>query len=176
MLMDVLRNHAQHNGMSLHGVTYHSSWLEDPGVRGKTENGRLRYAVTPRVSMNKLLQDKRIDAGVAEKLASQNGDIDVAYHMRLYLEQLGEVHKSVREMLSRDLESSKRQIRDAISRYEVLAPDKVWGLSITHEAEAENIRINIFEELIARIEILMRRNDSLVNLSRRYISSERIPL
>src|SRR3546814_16747259 len=103
--------------------------------------------------------------------------LDVATLTREYIEALGGVHDGLRKLLNGALAEWKSTVRDAIARYVEINGGNAIGLSVAEFNENGTVKshINIFDDLLLRLERLTRRNGSLINLRRRYVTNELLP-
>lgn len=173
--MQALRNHAQHYGVPLHSFSIGSAWTGDFND-GPESAGLARYSVAPKISISSLREDKSFSKSVLKEVDNGTDNLDVMTFTRGYLEALGEIHESVRTQLQTHVGNWKREIRDTIARYAEANEGEVVGLTL---AILDGDRIieqtHISEDMLARIEALQRRNRSLVNLRKRYVTSEILP-
>src|SRR3546814_5059518 len=93
------------------------------------------------------------------------------------IEALGGVHDGLRKLLNGALAEWKSTVRDAIARYVEINGGNAIGLSVAEFNENGTVKshINIFDDLLLRLERLTRRNGSLINLRRRYVTNELLP-
>ena len=173
--MEALRNYSQHRGLPIHGTSYHSSWVGDMDDNGDfTKKSKIRYMVTASINVNKLIKDESFKQKVAEELQGLGSDLDVTTCIRRYVEALGRVHMGLRSQLKELIENAVAVLRQAIQDYSGGDRDLVIGLYAEKLSEAGELleSVPIIDALIDRLERLTRRNRGVVNLSRRYITTE----
>src|SRR3546814_9626142 len=80
------------------------------------------------------------------------------------IEALGGVHDGLRKLLNGALAEWKSTVRDAIARYVEINGGNAIGLSVAEFNENGTVKshINIFDDLLLRLERLTRRNGSLI--------------
>lgn len=168
--MDALRNYAQHRGLPLHGASFNSSWTGD--VR-EGDKGLLQYSVAANVNLSEIRRDKKFSAKVLAEV-DELQHLDIATLTREYIEGLGGVHEALREVLKEALTGWKATVRDAIARYAAANNRSVLGLCVAEFDDRDTVkdRTSIFDDMLLRAEMMMRRNGSLVNLKRRYVTNE----
>lgn len=174
--MEALRNYAQHRGLPLHGATFDSGWT-GTFANGAEDSGFLRHSSYATIDLAKIRTDKKFKASVLADLAESPDKLDVSLLVREYIESLAQVHEKVRKSVENELEYAGSAIRKAISQYSDVNEGNVIGLSAA-EFDDQNVLINhqnIFEDLLERINRLIRRNRNLINLRLRYVSSEVTP-
>jgi hypothetical protein len=163
--MEALRNHVQHCGSAVHGVTLGGSWLP----RGRRD--RQEYTVTAYTLKEMLVQDGDFKKKVLGECPEK---IDLLHGSRVYIESLGAVHNVVRKMIATTVAAARDTVSSAIKRYEKFSKASSVGLTAfaTSRGQVEQRVPVLIEWEKVRAE-LARRNGTLVNLRRRYISSAR---
>ncbi len=173
--MEALRNYAQHRGLPLHGASFDATWTGN--LSDDADKGLLRHVVLASISLAKIKGDKKFSAKL---LAEVDGDVehlDVATLTREYIEALGGVHNDLRKLMNGAVAEWKAVVRKALARYAEANEGNVIGLSVAEFNENGTVKshINVFDDLLLRLEKLNRRNGSLVNLRRRYVTNEILP-
>lgn len=174
--MEALRNYAQHRGLPMHGASFDASWTEI-FTEGRREKGLLRHVVLASINLAKIKGDKKFSAKLLAEVDENLEHLDVATLTREYIEALGGAHNELRQLLSGALAQWKTTVRDAIARYAAVRDGNVIALSAAEFKENDTVKasINIFDDLLVRLERLTRRNGSLVNLRLRYVTNEILP-
>src|SRR3546814_8691927 len=144
---------------------------------GDDDKVLLLHLVLASINLAKIKGDKNISAKL---LAEIDGDLellDVATLTREYIEALGGVHDGLRKLLNGALAEWKSTVSDAIARYVEINGGNAIGLSVAEFNENGTVKshINIFDDLLRRLERLTRRNGRLINLRRRYVTNELLP-
>ncbi|MBA3677778.1 MAG: hypothetical protein H0W74_10325 [Sphingosinicella sp.] len=171
--MDAMRNYAQHRGVPLHGSTYNAQWTGDLVDDAK---GLLQHSVAASVNLDKIREDRNFNAKVRGELEGVD-KLDVATLTREYIEALGSIQTALRARLKESLTNWKGTVRAAMEQYAAVNKGDVVGLSVAEFSTDDRLiaAVNIFDELLERQERLVRRNGSLVNLRRRYVTNEILP-
>ncbi len=163
--MEALRNYVQHRGYPIHGVTY--------GV-SRTVKG-IAYVVTPYVEWARLEEDGKFKASVLSELKSLGEKIDIRPYVREYIERIGDVHKMIRDQVEPMLGQSDALIRDAILRYRNEPPsdDSIIGLAaVTRSGHFYGDAVHLSEDLLNYRKSFEQKNRGLLNLAKRYVSTE----
>lgn len=168
--MEALRNFAQHGGLPLHGTTYDARWKEDT-AEGR---GMLEFSVATNVMIEKL----RGDQAFKQAILSDVNDKELAAEplIRAYIEGLSMVHAELRELLRERVEAWMKTVRDAMAEFIETSGDpatSIIGLCAMQLAPRNEWKqaIPLVKDMLQRVEILQKRNRSLVNLTRRFVSS-----
>jgi hypothetical protein len=174
--MEALRNYAQHRGLPLHGASFDARWMGNLD-EGDDDKGLLRHVVLASINLAKIKGDKKFSAKLLAEVDGDLEHLDVATLTREYIEALGGVHDGLRKLLKGALAEWKSTVRDAIARYAEINGGNAIGLSVAEFNENGTVKnhINIFDDLLLRLERLTRRNGSLINLRRRYVTNELLP-
>lgn len=163
--MEALRNYVQHRGFPIHGVTYGAS---------RTDHGTV-YVVTPYIEWARLEEDGKFKATVLSELKSLGEKIDIRPFVREYMERLWNVHQMIRDNLQPVLKQSDSLIRETIERYRNEPPvyDSIIGLAaVTRDGHIDGGAIPLFEDLLDYRKSFEKKNRSLTNLAKRYVSGE----
>ncbi|MGV3681641.1 MAG: hypothetical protein ACO1PM_18260 [Acidovorax sp.] len=163
--MEALRNYVQHRGYPIHGVTY--------GVR-RTNLGAA-YTVTPYIEWARLEEDGKFKSTVLSELKSLSEKIDIRPFVREYMERLWNIQQMIRSKLDSILKQSDRLVRQAITRYRDESPvnDSIVGLAaVTRDGQTYAGTIPLFEDLLDYRKSFEKKNRSLTNLEKRYVSGE----
>lgn len=174
--MEALRNYAQHRGLPLHGASFDATWtgnLDDDS----NDKGLLRHVVLASINLAKIKGDKKFSAKLLAEVDGDLEHLDVATLTREYIEALGGVHDGLRKLWTSALTEWKSTVRGAIAHYAEINDGNVIGLSVAEFNENGTVKshVNVFDDLLLRVERLTRRNGSLVNLRRRYVTNELLP-
>jgi hypothetical protein len=156
LLMDNIRNYAQHRDLTVHMLSIGSEWKDDP------LGERAAYSITPQFNPKALIEDTRCrSVELKSKLQHMNNPVELTPYVRKYVEMIGLLHVDLRKHAEADLNGWKRTIKNA------LQPDeKVLGIVVTSSAGQE---FEIAKDLVPYHEYLKGKNRSTVNLSKRYV-------
>lgn len=161
--MEALRNHVQHNGSAVHSLALGGKWLP----KGKRE--RMEYVVTSYTLREHLAQDKTFKRSVLLECPEQ---VDFLQASRIYVESLGMIHKLVRQAVRPTMKAARTAVENAISRYKKHTKSHSIGLTAYFSVKGQVERqVPVFIEWEDVREKLEKRNGTLVNLSKRFVSS-----
>lgn len=161
--MEALRNHVQHNGSAIHSVQLGGRWIP------KKTRERQEYAVTAYTLRSYLAQDQAFKPSILQECPEK---IDFLNAARVYVESLGAVHTLVRQTIAPTMKGARAAVEDAIRRYKKHAKSTAIGLTAYFSAKGRIERqVPVLIDWDNVREKLERRNGTLVNLSRRCVSS-----
>jgi hypothetical protein len=170
-VMEALRNHMQHCGFPIGGISYPSEWLGTV----PSDQARLRYRITVHLDMDGLTENRKFKNTILNELEGSNSaDRDVGILLRQYVEGLSRAHERLREMWAKTLATCEQTIVEAIERYRTFGDGIVAGLAAVSLGANKKVRerTQIFDDPIKRLSYLRKKNAILTNISRRYISNE----
>lgn len=166
--MDALRNYVQHRGYPIHGAAYNSKWVEN--------FDKLLFSLTPYIVLSDLQEDKKFKASVLEEMKSLGDKIDVKILMRQYIERLGAIHGKARSILKSHVKEWENVVENAIRTYSDCEPkeDSDVGLAAVIKNDKGTFvkSVPLFKDFIEYRRELEKRNSSLANLPKRYVTSE----
>lgn len=169
--MEALRNYAQHYGLPLHGTSVGGSWSLVETKRG-LEKGTYRFSASASIALNKLSADPEFPKSALARFPNQDR-LDVARMAREYIEALSQIHDDLRHEMSASVAEWKDAIRALLERYAANANCTPAFILIGEYSRDEPSKgTQIFEDMLGRIEEMVRRNRVLTNLHRRYVSNE----
>lgn len=168
-LMEALRNFAQHDGQAVHGLTHGSEWI------GEDSERKMVFSTSVLVDPKIVREASRLKASFREELQKHDKSFDVKAHVREYIERLGKIQADLRSELRHTQESAVAFITRQIESFENIAIDRssigLAALEMNDDDTGQNpiyLRRNSLD-LLTR---LQRLNGLLMNLSKRYASSE----
>ena len=162
--MEALRNHAQHAGLAVHGVTLSSSWLP-PG-----ERAHLQFSTIPYASKKVLEEDKTFKKKVLYECPEK---VPLLFAARTYVGCISTIHKKVRELIEPFVSAARSLFEDAISRHSAEAGESCSGLAaIAKEDGRINEEISIFLDWDDVRQKLEKQNRPLIALGHSYVSSQ----
>jgi len=161
--MEALRNHVQHRGMAVHGVTMPSRWTSC------AEQEFLEHSVSIYALRESLAQDKKFKKSVLIELPER---VDLLAAARRYVESLSTINEFARDRISESVAEGRSVIERARGRFAAVTSESLVGLEAAEfdgERRTECVALLLdWDDL--RID-LQRRNRRLVNLAQRLISS-----
>lgn len=165
-VMEELRNHVQHRGMPLWGMSYPSSWDES----GK----RRKFFVTPILDIPLLRDDPKFDRAIITELASRGEQVLLTPLVRGYVEGLGVVHEAVRAATDNDATRSEQSLVETQNRAYAhfgISGDAIGLVALDDNGEPTTEQ-HIFRQQWEYRRELAAKNSALSRLASRYISSE----
>jgi len=163
-VVEELRNHLQHRGMPLWGVTYPSSWNDSLT--------RLRFGVEPLLDVTQL-RDDGFDKHIIRELEREGEQVPLTPFVRKYVEGLGIVHQALGAVTAADLTKWQTVLMGALNRGFAQFGNEGGAVSLvvlddTGELTSEH---HIFRAQWEYGNDLAEKNGHLTGLSSRYIST-----
>jgi len=161
--MEALRNHVQHRGSAVHSLSFSGDWLP----KGKRE--RQEYSITVYALRSELNDDGSFKKSVLRECPEK---VDLLRTARVYVESLGTVHQIVRTLVDEKIREARQAVEGAIARYKKHTKASTLGLT-AFAAIGDDVKTRVpvmLEWENVRME-LARRNGTLVNLPKRYVTS-----
>lgn len=123
--MEALRNHAQHVGRAVHGVSIQSEWVP------KHQPNLLEFTVVPFAVRRELAQDRKFKKAVLKECPDR---IAILPATRSYIGGISMVHEQVRSLINPLSSAARAEIERAVAKHERNAPRK--GLILIATAKA----------------------------------------
>jgi hypothetical protein len=161
--MEALRNHVQHSGIPVHRISTGLKWIDH-------DDGLLEYSLYFGAQKQELILDK----GFKKKVLSEMPDeVNLSVATRNYIEAISRIHKHAREKIEEVVESSRLYLEGAIRDYKVVYEKEPIGLyAYKYQGEEEIDGVPIITKWDDVRRELEKRNRELVNLRKRYVSSQ----
>lgn len=167
-VMDALRNYVQHRGYPIYSVTYNSKLVRD--------SDKWLYSMTPYINATELEQDSKFKKAVLDEIKSLGDKIDIKPLLREYIEALGKIHEKVRATLQSHIKEWEQIVLDSFDRFRQAdrQSDSVVGLAAVVRSDdgTYSETIQLFKGFIEYRRNLEKKNRNLVNLAKRYVTSE----
>jgi hypothetical protein len=175
---EALRNHVQHRGFPVSGMTQHSKW-----VGKKPDHHKHQFRFTFGIDLDSLEEDSKFkkstlsEAKANATVYQERKIIELKPLIRRYVESFCAIHQKTRELLKSRLELAERQIIAAKDAFQLANPqeDSVIGLSIGVFAD-NGVLAGEHRHLPIRLGLFRReyeaKNYNHTNMSLRYVSSE----
>ena len=171
-VMQALRNYVQHRGFPIHGVKFSRTTVD----RG--EDFRLQHRVIPYIKISTLEEDKKFNKTIINELkeTQEDDELDVRPLIRDYVEGIGYIHNTVRDLLKSDVKKWERVLDKTIKLYkkEFGKNTPLTGLTIVKNFNnkhwSENKILNRY--FIERRQMLEKKNRQFGNLSKCFASNE----
>lgn len=161
--MEAMRNHTQHEGLAVHGVTMGGSWLPPRDPK------QLQFSIKPYAS-KAALEGSKFKKSVLSESPEKVPLIPAA---RVHVGGISSIHKKVRELIAPFVEEARRLFEDAVARHEAEAKKRYPGLAAIVKEEGtvvENIPILLDWDDVRRK--LLARNHPVENLAKRFVTSQ----
>jgi hypothetical protein len=161
--MEALRNHVQHSGTPVHRVSTGAKWTD-------LEDGLLEYSLYFGTQKKELLLDDGFKKQVLDEMPEE---VNLRSTSRSYVEAISRIHKRAREKIDEIAESSRLELDRAIRDYMVVYEKEPIGLyAYEYKNEQKVSEVLVLTKWDDVRQELVKRNSELVNLRRRYVSSQ----
>lgn len=161
--MEALRNHAQHAGLAVHGVTMGGRWLPPSDPK------ELQFSITPYAS-KAALEDSKFKKSVLNESPDKVALIPAA---RVHVGGISSVHKKVRELIAPFVKEARFLFEEAVFRHEAEANKRYPGLAaIVKEEGAVVEKIPVLLEWDDIRQKLLEKNCPVENLAKRFVTSQ----
>lgn len=171
-LVEELRDHFQHSSLPLDRIAYPSRNV------GPAESPLFSFGLELSLDAAPLLGDRRFDPQIARQLESLRAEEnDMILFVRQYVEGLSRIHADVRLAIDVDATACRVAIEAARSEWGAVGGEVPMSLAAIKEAEDRQwvemayVNLNASDRRLA----LVRSNRTMENLSRRFVSSGRLP-
>lgn len=166
-LMEALRNHTQHHGMPVGGLSF-------PHSREEVQSGGVRWRCTleAKIFCRELRDNKKFKKSVAKELALKE-EVDLFPLAREYVSGIGSAFGKLREVMNEDAEAWKMTLRGAVARARKEF-EGVVGLAAVELDQASKKyteRCYLNEDPLDRHDALSSKNRSLSLVTSKYFAS-----
>lgn len=161
--MEALRNHAQHAGLAVHGVTNGWSWLPAHEPR------QLQFYISP-YALKSSLEDSKFKKTV---LAESPEKVALIPAARVHVGGISSVHKEVRKLMEPFVAEARSLFEGAVARHEAEAQQRYSGLAAI--AKEEGVIVEKVPILLNWDDVrqkLLKRNHPVENLAQRFVTSQ----
>jgi len=125
-LMELLRNHVQHQALPIFMMEYGRSWK---GKNGE-EDKHIVVSAKPFINIHDMKSARGISDALKIEIESKSNKTDLRPHMREYMESIGRIHKFVRELVDQDRGKWQGVLHSLGERYQAVDPGELTGLGI----------------------------------------------
>ncbi|MHB8283280.1 MAG: hypothetical protein ACYDD1_01245 [Caulobacteraceae bacterium] len=171
-VMEAVRNYGQHRGLPLQGFTHAGRWLDinSPGKLMETN-------VALNLETEYLAKDPHFKKRVLRELQEFGSVIDIKLMIR---ECLGRVHTKFRMQVADHLDQARVVLNQGVEQFKALESNfkGTEGLvlaKIKHDGRAYDVIAHYPTHTLTYLEALQARSQSLVNLSRRFVTTAPMP-
>ena len=174
-VLESIRNYSKHRGFPIQSISFPGSWIDV----NDEEKSRLMYSTIPLINLSKISEDgkRRIKRAIINEMIekSKKGYIDIRKLIREYIEGISEIQEKIRESMQSDTKNWEDTIDNVFNKYKDKFGEKlITGTLAIVEREDDNhfsIKKTIFTEFIERRHLLENKNQSFVNLTKRFASN-----
>jgi hypothetical protein len=161
--MEALRNHAQHEGLAVHGVTMGGRWLPPH------EPKQLQFSIVPYASRAALE-----DSDFKKKVLAECPDkVPLIPAARIHVGGISSAHKKVRDLVAPVVSKARHFVEAAIARHEAEARKRYTGIAaIAKENGVVVEKIPLFLEWDDVRHKLLKRNHPVENLAKRFVTNQ----
>lgn len=162
--MEALRNHVQHVGLAIHGVTTDCRWVPQPEAK------RLEFAVLPYTLKSALVADSSFKKAVLDECPDKVFTLHAA---RAYVGGISSVHEQVRLLAEPLVSTARAAIEAAIARHGAAAKQQYVGLAaVAKDGGTVSERVPVFLQWDDVRQKLVAKNRPIVNLAKRSLSNQ----
>ncbi|NMY07228.1 hypothetical protein HBO38_02025 [Pseudomonas veronii] len=161
--MEALRNHVQHEGLAVHGVTMGGRWLPPH------EPKQLQFSIVPYAS-KAALEGSDFKKMVLIECPDKVSLIPAA---RIHVGGISSVHKKVRDLIAPFVSEARHLVEVAIARHEAEAKKRYSGIAaIATEDGVVLEKVPLFLEWDDVRQKLLNRNHPVENLAKRFVTTQ----
>jgi len=161
--MEALRNHVQHSGIPVHRVSTGAVWTD-------LEDGLLEYSLYFGAQKRELSQNNSFKKNILDEMPEE---VNLRLASRKYIEAISRIHRQAREKIESIVESSRLSFDRAIKDYMVIYEKEPTGLyAYAYRGEEVIDEVLILTKWDDVRRELVKRNSELVNMRKRYVTSQ----
>jgi hypothetical protein len=166
-VLEELRDHIQHRDLPVRHLTY---------LRGreKATSRTFRHRIRPALQVAALKEDPKFDRDVLRALEERGATVALIPFVREGIEAVGRIHECLRELAGPDIETWCGILQDVLARGREALGEDLTALGVIAEDDEEHCfeSQQVFDDLLQRRVVLLRKNRSLSNLSLHFVSGE----
>ena len=173
-LMETLRNHAQHAGLVVHGIShnFHHHYRNEGGKR-VLEGAKTECAVIPECNVSILAQDSDFKVSVLKEAEAIGKNLDLRRPLREYVSCITIVHREIRNLINPRAEAARTSYEQALRDFEqnecksLLFPtlEKTDGAAVI-------ARVPLVSDFFEAWDALLKKNPVLNNLQWEFASNQ----
>ena len=166
-VVEALRNYVQHRGLPIYGLEYNMT-------RKDVASPLLKHIVTPTLSVARLKEEKKFKAAVLKELEALGDEIDIKPLVRQYIDSIGRIHLSIRDLVASDVARWEHTILEIQNRFTETFSDDPSGLAMVacQDLETFTESTQIFDDFIKHRQWLAQKNRFLTHHSLGIITNE----
>ncbi len=158
--MEALRNHVQHNGLSVHDCVHNTRWSDDCS--------RLEYSLYFAAQKLELSLNKKFKKTIINEMPEQ---VDLCSASRSYVESISNIHEQVRELIKEEAERARFFFDEAINEYKksYKKKDIYFFFACQYENNQLDDKVSILTKWDDVRNELIKRNVTLSNLNKSHL-------
>ena len=163
--METFRNHVQHSGIPVHYTSVGSYCTDLDKDKGLKE-----YSLYYSARKEKLISSKSFKRSVLKEMPDE---VNLCNAIRKYIESISSIHEQARKMINCNIAEARRVFEEAITSYKSEYDGSIIGLK-AYKYKDNQVVDEVFISLKwddVRL-YLVRKNRQLINLSKRYATSQ----
>jgi hypothetical protein len=161
--IEALRNYVQHSGIPVHRISKGAKWTE-------LNDGLLEYSLFFCTQKKELLLDGGFKKQVLDEMPEE---VNLRSATRIYIEAISRIHKQARQRIEGAVDTSRLNLDRAIQDYMVIYEKEPLGLyAYEYQGTEKTDEVLVLTKWDDVRRELVKRNGELVNLGRRYVSSQ----
>lgn len=161
--MEALRNFVQHSGIPVHRISTGASWTD-------VKDGLLEYSLYFGARKKEFLLDDKFKKSVLNEMPDE---VNLRTTTRVYIEAISKIHNNAREKIKLIVDSARLCFDEAIGDYMAAYEKKFVGLhAYAYQGNEKVDEVLILTDWDDVRKKLIKRNGMLVNLKKRYVSSQ----
>tara|TARA_R110001583_G_scaffold174519_1_gene328935 strand:+ start:144 stop:1052 length:909 start_codon:yes stop_codon:yes gene_type:complete len=164
--MEALRNYVQHRGLAVHSTAHSSRWTSTK------DDGLMEFGIKLFTHKSEVEHDKAFKKSVSKVMDEK---IELITTSRRYIECLNHCHIQIRELISHEVKAAREVIENIIREYGKINNGETDCLTALKFEESSPCNI-LLDEIPILLEWdnvregLVKKNQKLTNLYRRYVS------
>lgn len=169
--MEAMRNYAQHRGLAVHHTSHAGKRVE------KNDVSHFEYKTKIYTLRSEVIKSSKFKKSVSKEMTDK---VDLMHAARVYVESISKVHCQIRKALIDTAEKARANILETIDIYKRQNNNQSFALEAISYTVGESQGSNI-DKIQDRCSLildwddmrikLLKKNGSLINLSRRYVSN-----
>lgn len=167
--MEALRNYVQHRGLPVHSITFENRWVE------RRDGNLMLNALSPYIEPARLREVGGFKKSVLKEMEARGDKIDLKEVIRDYVEGLSLAHSEIRDNVSQFVRRWDAIVKNAVNQYATASSDgSTVGLCAVKKLNNRRYAdwISVFMNPIEQRQYFESKNGALINLSKRFITSE----
>jgi hypothetical protein len=171
-LMEALRNHVQHAGLIVHGITHNYHAIRSESGR-EVNVSAVECSVIPHSTVEILAENREFKKSVLEELKPKGKDIDLRMPTREYVFCLISIHFEIRKLIESRVADARKAYESAIAEFSTHEGQQVNypTLELLDEKGTRAREIPLVTEFLEAYDLLIKKNNKFENLPRNFASN-----